>query len=297
MDPLWGMMNFIPKKKHTGHTQHVLKTTCINGWIAAVLVLVSCAGSARAQGTVLDTQFSIDRGFYTAATNLIISSGTLAATITYTLDGSDPRTSATAASSANPATVLIDPASSAGKWKAAPAVMVRAYAHLMGMQETNIDTHTYIFPSEVISQGDIRPSGDFVFWNTTEMDPEIITDPAYSGEVGDALLSLPSLSIVMNHEDLFGSEGIHRGDNIDDGWEMPCSMELIYPDNTYFNGFEGFQIDCGVKNQGGGGLWEQGTYDHKQTFGIRFRRKYGAGKLNYPFFEHAPLNWDSEAGV
>ncbi|MDF7825738.1 lamin tail domain-containing protein [Pontiellaceae bacterium B12227] len=265
-------------------------------WVA-LLLFAGWAGSSCAQEQVEDTRFSVDRGFYSSSTNLVISSQTPSATITYTLDGSDPRTSPTANSGTNPILVAIDPDSSTGKWKATPAVMVRAYAHSPGMLPTNVDTHTYIFPSKVKTQGDIRPEdGSFIFWNSTEMDPQVTTDPAYASELDEALLSLPSLSIVMDHEDLFGTEGIHRGDNLENDWEMPCSMELIYPDTPHFSTFQGFQIDCGIKNQGGGALWQNGLLDSKQSFGMRFRRKYGQGNLNYPFFEHAPLNPDSAAG-
>ncbi|MDF7801336.1 lamin tail domain-containing protein [Pontiellaceae bacterium B1224] len=297
------MIDIIPKIKKADHTLRTIAIKhrslwvqrILKWWIAAAFILVCNTGPAFAQSNVSDTKFSIDRGFYSDATNLIISSETLAATITYTLDGSDPRTSSSAISSENPVTVLIDPESSTGKWKATPAVTVRAFASNEGLLPSNVDTHTYIFPAEVITQGDIRPAGDYVFWTTTEMDPDVVNDSAYSDELNESLLSIPTLSIVMNHEDLFGVEGIHRGDNLQEGWEMPCSMELIYPDTPYFSGFKGFQIDCGIKNQGGGGLWTEGTYDHKQSFGIRFRRQYEDGSLNYSFFEHAPLNADNAA--
>ncbi|HMP84151.1 MAG TPA: chitobiase/beta-hexosaminidase C-terminal domain-containing protein, partial [Verrucomicrobiota bacterium] len=265
----------------------------INWLIQIVLLLGAGGGIAIAQEKVADTKFSMDRGFYTMATNLTISTTTLGATIKYTLDGSDPRSSGTATSGATPVMVLIDPDSTAGKWQATPAVMVRAYAHKVGMLPTDVDTHTYIFIPKVITQGDIRPTGSYVFWNNTEMDPEVVTNTAYSGEVATALLSIPTWSIVMNHEDLFGTGGIHRGNNLTVDMEKACSLEMIYPATPRFAGFKGFQIDCGIKIQGGGGRWDEGLYDHKQSFGLRFRREYGAGTLDYPLFEHAPLNPDS----
>ncbi len=263
--------------------------------VVALLLLTGHAALAMEQ--VADTRFSIDRGFYTVATNLVVSTETAGSTITYTLDGSDPRTSTNAMESPAPATLLIDPDSGMGKWKATPGVMVRAFAHKAGLLPSNVDTHTYLFVSEVRTQGDIRPEGSTVFWNSTEMDPEVVDHPDYSDEVDEALLSIPTWSIVMDHEDLFGTEGMHRSDNMDLGWERPCSLELIYPDTPRFAGFKGFQIDCGIKNQGASDYMPSyGDYDHKQSFGLRFRRQYGAGQLNYPLFEHAPLNADSECG-
>jgi len=259
-----------------------------------LLAMMTYGTITHAQEKTADTKFSIDRGFYAVATNLVISSETEGATISYTLDGSDPRTSESATSGITPVSVLVDPDSTDGKWKATPAVMVRAYAHKDGMLPTDVDTHSYIFISKVKTQGDIRPDGAYVFWNSTEMDPEVIDDEAYRDEIDTALLAIPTWSIVMDHEDLFGTEGIHRGDNLTKDWEMPCSLELIYPATPPFSEFKGFQIDCGIKNQGGGGLWSEGEYDHKQSFGIRFRRQYGAGTLNYPVFENAALNAGSE---
>lgn len=262
----------------------------------AAILLLLLSSTVLAMEQVADTRFSIDRGFYEVATNLVISTETASSTISYTLDGSDPRTSTNAMSSPAPATIWIDPDSSSGKWQATPGVMVRAYAHKDGLQPSNVDTHTYIFTSAVRNQGDIRPGGSEVFWDSTEMDPDVINNPAYSDEVEAALLSIPTWSIVMDHEDLFGPEGIHRGDNLLEDWEMPCSLELIYPNQPAFSSFEGFQVDCGIKSQGGGARWNKGQTDHKQSFGMRFRRKYGAGQLTYPLFEHAPLNSDSECG-
>jgi hypothetical protein len=68
---------------------------------------------------------------------------------------------------------------------------------------------------------------------------------------------------------------------------------LIYPDNPAFASMKGFQIDAGIKTQGGGGRWHDGLYDHKQSFSLIFRSEYGAGKLEYPFFESAPNFADS----
>lgn len=146
----------------------------------AIAFLLLFGLTAYSMEQVADTRFSIDRGFYIAATNLVISTDTPGSIISYTLDGSDPRTSTNIMQSIAPATVLIDPANGTGKWKATPSVIVRAYAHSSGMLPTDVDTHTYIFPSAVKSQGDLRPDGNYVFWETTEMDPEVVTDPAYA---------------------------------------------------------------------------------------------------------------------
>ncbi len=244
---------------------------------------------------VEDTKFSHNRGFYAAPFDVTISSATGGATIKYTLDGSDPRVSPTAFTRANPCLVNINPASTNNR-RATPAVTLRAWAFMAGLAPTNVDTQTYVFPASVVTQAEIVPSGSYVFW-TTSMDPKVTQNPAYSNTMTDAILSIPTMSVVMNWEDLFGLSGIHRGNNLTKvDYEKLCSIELFYPDRPQYAGFNGFQEDCGIRIQGGGGRWDEGTYDHKQSFGLRFRREYGSGTLKYPVFESAPMHSESEAG-
>lgn len=265
------------------------------GYIILLLIL---SGDLVYAGEALltDTTFSYGRGFYTAPFEEVISTEMTEADIKYTLDGSDPRTSSNATIGSNPCTVTINPTDTNGR-RATPAVILRACAFHRGEVISNVDTQTYIFLDDVIGQGEIKPSGNYVFW-TTSMDPEVTRDPAYETIMHEALLSIPTMSVVMDWEDLFGVSGIHRGNNLArSDYEKPCSLELIYPDTPQFSGFKGFQVDCGIRIQGGGGRWDEGLYDHKQSFGIRFRREYGTGTLNYPVFESAPYHSDSEAGV
>lgn len=243
-----------------------------------------------------DTTFSHDRGFYAVPLEVTISTEIAEASIKYTLDGSDPRTSSNAMIGSNPCQVTIDLAGTLGR-RATPAVTLRACVFYGGVAISNVDTQTYIFLADVIDQGEIKPSGSDVFW-TTSMDTRVTRDPAYESVMSEAMLSIPTMSVVLDWEDLFGAAGIHRGNNLAKAdYERSCSLELIYPGRPQFAGFEGFQVDCGIRIQGGGGRWDKGLYDHKQSFGLRFRREYGTGTLNYPVFESAPFHAESEAGV
>jgi hypothetical protein len=98
------------------------------------------------------------------------------------------------------------------------------------------------------------------------MDPDVVNDACYIELVDDALLALPTISIVTNLNNLFNpTTGIYmnpRNEGI--AWERPTSVELIYPD-----GSEGFQIDAGLRIRGG---WS------------RHESKYGEAKLRYPLF-------------
>ncbi|HYV30917.1 MAG TPA: CotH kinase family protein, partial [Candidatus Binatia bacterium] len=63
-------------------------------------------------------------------------------------------------------------------------------------------------------------------------------------------------------------------------WERPGSVELIFPD-----GRTGFQVDCGVRIQGG---WNRRPEESpKHAFRLAFRRKYGSAKLKFRLFERA----------
>ena len=154
-----------------------------------------------------------------------------------------------------------------------------------GSRVTEIDTHTFLFVSNVLKQtGAGAPST----WGTNqnqavpadyEMDPEIVQDPAYRNELAAALESLPSVSVVMDAEELFGpTRGIYANPRQSgDDWERVASLEFM-PDDG-----KGFQIDCGIRIQGG---WNRRPEESpKHAFRVAFRKKYGAGKLRFPLFE------------
>lgn len=89
----------------------------------------------RYEGLVGDTSFSVDRGVYDAAFDLIITTKTAGSEIRYTTDGTPP--------SETSGQIYTGPISITG------TTVVRALAHKPGFQSTNIDTHSYIFPEDV----------------------------------------------------------------------------------------------------------------------------------------------------
>ncbi|MCH2064115.1 MAG: lamin tail domain-containing protein [Roseibacillus sp.] len=134
-------------------------------------------------GFVEDTKFSINRGFYTRPFQLQLTSATEGAEIRYTLDGSTP-SSTSGQVYRNPITIS----------ETRGTRVVRAMAHKSGFQPTNVDTHTYIFPSDV------------GFGST------------------DSLRAVPSISLITQNSG-FLNEG---GSNIRE--EYAASIEMIYPD-------------------------------------------------------------------
>ena len=223
------------------------------------------------EGIIADTVFSVDRGFYTNPFQVAITTETDRATIRYTLDGSTP--------TANHGTVH------SGPLQIAKTAVLRAAAFRSGWRPTNVDTQTYIFVADVAQSPDGQapgpgwPTGTFsgqVF--DYGMDPDVVDDPRYADLMDDALLSVPSISLVTDLPNLFDSEtGIYVNAQQDgDMWERPASMELINPD-----GSDGFQIDAGLRIRGG---YSRGGFNPKHAFRLFFRSEYGDGKLRYPLF-------------
>ncbi|MHC4314875.1 MAG: lamin tail domain-containing protein, partial [Planctomycetota bacterium] len=114
------------------------------------------------------------------------------------------------------------------------------------------------------------------------MDPDVVNDPRYSGVIDDALLAIPSFSLVTDLANMFDpGTGIWVNASREGRpWERPVSVELIFP-----NGSDGFQIDAGMRIRGG---YSVSGNNPKHAFRLFFRSEYGApygeGKLRYPLF-------------
>jgi hypothetical protein len=222
-------------------------------------------GAANDESTscslVDEVQFSVERGFYDASFSVALSTPTPAATIHYTLDGSDP-TPTNGAVYTTPVSV-------------ATTTMLRAMAFLTGSITSPSVTHTYVFLDEVLVQdGAGMPQtweGDYA------MDPRVVNDPRYAATIRDDLLAVPTLSLVMNVDDWFGdTNGIYSHPHRKGiEWERPVSAELIHS-----NGSEGFQINCGVRIQGR----LSREKNPKKSFRLAFKSDYGPSKLDYPLF-------------
>ncbi|MGJ8695549.1 MAG: lamin tail domain-containing protein [Verrucomicrobiaceae bacterium] len=202
-------------------------------------------------GFVADTTFDIDRGFYDASFTAHITTATPGATIVYTTDGTDP-TLTNGTSSTDSASVPI-----------AGTTVLRAAAFKAGFTATNIDTQTYLFTSDIIEQ--------------SNMDPDVVDDPAYSGEIASALKSIRTLSLVTPPDNLFDSAiGIlqnKQGRGL--AWERPVSIEFINPDDPTAS----IQTNAGLRMHGNGSRGSP-----KNSLRLLFRADYGPKKLNYPLF-------------
>lgn len=227
------------------------------------------------------------RGFYDAPLTVTLSSQTPGATLIYTTDGRRPaadygvRVEPTSATELVSATLAVDTTAN-----------LRVVALSDGWLDSPVETHSYLFLEDVLRQP-AAPAGLPTVWNSRtegaytanyEMDPEIVNDSSTHAELLAGLREIPTLSIVMDPDDLFGSDGIYvnsaeRGDNM----ERPASFEYILPD-----GSTGFQEDAGLRIHGYGWRYHASTLKH--SFRMEFRSEYGHTKLEYPLFSDAPVD-------
>lgn len=235
-------------------------------------------------GLVADMKFSEDRGFYENPFTVEITCATAGAVIHYTTDNSEP-TALHGNIYTGPITI-------------AATTCLRAAAFKPKYLASNVDTQTYLFLDNVLTQAtnpstgaQVTPTGYPTSWGSVtgdyQVDPEI-TDPAgafgslYAGTIKDDLKAIPSISIVVPVDQLFGSTGIYIN-QAQDGTERAGSVELLDPD-----GVEKFHTNCGVRMQGGASEVAGGTTldrwkCYKLSFRLMFRGIFG-GQLDYPLF-------------
>jgi hypothetical protein len=213
-------------------------------------------------------EFTPGRGWFSNAVSVTITSATPGVSIRYTVNGVAP----------GPTYGLIY----TGPIVITNTTVLRAVGYRDGFEPTVPETHTYIFPGQVIRQ---TGAGFPTNWGDTAasyaMAPTIVDDPQWSATLASDLLSIPTLSVAMDPDQLFGSGGIYvnnTGEGI--AWERPCSLEYIRPD-----GKKGFHINCGIRLRGG----VSRTMIPKHGFRVLFKNIYGPGKLDYDLYPDSPV--------
>jgi hypothetical protein len=244
----------------------------------------STPGAANGEGylgVVEEPQFSVPHGFYDSTQNITITTSTPGAQIRYTTNGSAP--------TASTGTVYSGPLSIGNM------TVLRAAAFVPDYLDSLVQTQSYIFIDDVLTQSN-TPAGYPTDWGTAPafpifllppfftpadygIDPEVVNNPAYTADFLAGLTSIPTVSVVIDVDDMFGSaDGIYshpweRGDL----WERPTSIELIHPD-----GSDGFQIDAGLRILGNAS--RQPMLSPKHSLRVEFRSEYGASELEYPLY-------------
>lgn len=228
---------------------------------------------------VAEVRTSHTRGFYNAPFEVTLACDTPEVVILYTLDGSEPGVTAAGRLAGLPYTEPIP---------VARTTCLRARALRPAWQQSGVQTHTYIFHDQVIRQP-ANPPGFPPLWAGStadyEMDPEVVNDAAYRDEVIPGLRSIRTMSIVMNPDDLFGSQhGIYsNATGRGDGWERPASIEILNPD-----GSTAYAGRCGIRIHSYS--WRPHDRTKKHSFRLEFRGEYGPKKMDYKLFTDAPVD-------
>lgn len=239
-------------------------------------------------GVVADTAFSVDRGFYNAEFDVAISTETPGALIVYTTDGSEPLVD----SSLN----ILNGFAYGSPLNISHTTTLRAAAFKSGFIPTNIDTQTYLFVSDVVEQtyASAISVGFPSSWGGRPadygLDPDVVGpndlfNGVYAAQIEANLLAIPTISLVLDNDDMFGPTGIYSnptGEGV--LWERSVSAEWILPD-----GAEGFQIDAGIRIAGAASR----SLSLKNGMRLLFKSEYGDSKLRYPLFGEGVDEFDT----
>jgi len=232
------------------------------------------------EGFVEEPEISPGHGFYNSDVLVRITCNTPDTAIYYTTDGSDPYliNGARPSPQATQYTVPVG---------ISQTTCLRAVAARSGWKASLTETQTYVFVGDVIGQspggqspGPTWPSGT-VNGQVIDygMDPDVVNAPSYRNLIDDALLSIPTVSLVTDLDNLFDpAKGIYVNAGREGrDWERPVSVELIHPD-----GSEGFQINAGMRIRGG---FSRSSNNPKHSFRLFFRSEYGPSALKYALFD------------
>ncbi|MBN1806604.1 MAG: CotH kinase family protein, partial [Sedimentisphaerales bacterium] len=231
------------------------------------------------EGFVDEVKFSHKRGFYDSPFSVTIATETKGSVIYYSLDGTEPfdtkSVGRTATGMIYTGPITID-----------RTTCLRAVAVKPGWKPSGVKTRTYIFLDDVIRQssngrdlGAGWPTGNVNGQDIDYgMDQDVVDDVRYRDKIKDALLAIPTISLVTDLDNLFDSSvGIYVNAGREGrAWERPVSVELLNPD-----GSEGFHIDAGLRIRGG---FSRSSSNPKHAFRLLFRAEYGESKLRYPLF-------------
>jgi hypothetical protein len=206
-------------------------------------------------GFVAQVDASVAHGFFDDEFPLALQTATPDAQIYYSYDGSVPGPD-NAASVLYADPIIID-----------TTTVLRAAAYRDDYAHSPVITQTYVFVEDVIGQSitpTVPANNPFgltypSYWGGRladyNMDPSIVStwddlNPANDDfGIREGLLSLPTMSIVMDHADLWnGTTGIYPNSKEEgDEWRRPGSIEYFDP-----SGAENFQYNVGVQIHGGG---------------------------------------------
>jgi len=200
------------------------------------ILLVWCLmGTVVASGQLTEIEFSVERGFYDNPFSVELVADDPSAIIRYTTDNTKPSTSY--------GTIYSGPINISN------TTSIRAIAYTGG-GVIPVVTHTYIFLDDIIT--------------ASYMENNITNSPTYGPQMRDALLAIPTISLV--------SSDVNSNNSIDT--EVETSVEMFFPDGT-----SAFQVHSGIQTWGGS------PTNLKKHYRLEFKTIYGTSKLKYPVFD------------
>ena len=186
-------------------------------------------------GQPTEIEFSVERGFYDNPFTVELIADDPTAIIRYTTDNTKPSTSS--------GTIYNGPINISNTRS------VRAIAYTGG-GATPVVTHSYIFLDDIIT--------------ASYMETNITNSATYGPQMRDALLAIPTVSLV--------SSDVNSNNSIDT--EVETSVEMFFPD-----GSSAFQVHSGIQTWGGS------PTNLKKHYRLEFKSIYGTPKLKYPVFD------------
>jgi len=276
--------------------------TANNQWRVLVLPTPGSFNAPGYLGVVADLQFSYSRGFYTAPLTVQVTTATPGASIFYTVDGSSPFDAQRGVATGRPY---------AGPVPITTTTSLRAVATKTGWMPSQVDIHTYFFLGDVVTQAtnpqtraQVTPAGYPTSWGSVtgdyQMDPDVVgqngTDifgGLYARTIQNDLKAVPTICLVMDKNDWFGSKGIYINQS-QDGTERIASFEFLDPSRE-----ETLQVNCAIAMQGGvsgGGT----SLDRWKTYKLSMRPRFktqtddgkptgGPSKLDFKLFRDSPV--------
>lgn len=177
-----------------------------------------------------------------------------------------------------------------------PKLLTSAGAHAAKTLYINIDTkgadvHYTLDGTKPTKESPVYSDSILIQKSTTlravaHRQGELPSEPVFATYLVDAPHTLPVVCLTVDPDDLFDpNRGIYARGNVRDSifpyvksnfwrhWERTAHIE--YRDSS-----DGFSYDCGIKIFGGFSR----ALD-KKSFQIKFRARYGQGKLKYPLFD------------
>ena len=221
---------------------------------------------------VHDTHFDVERGFFTAAFPVTITTSTVGAEIRYTTDSSEPSLSSTLYTA--PLNI-------------STTTVLRARAFKSGLVPSNTDTQSYIFATTWETQP-VLPAGFSATWGQAAAPFTFAKNTAVyrmhtgitnSADYGPLIIrsltqTLPVLCVTGLSQEIFGDGGLH-GDLRYSDTEVPVGVEYFNP----LNASERF-ASRGALQMHGGAVRDLA----KKAFRLDFSGAFGAGPLHYPLF-------------